>query len=46
LNYYRDGTQYKPLHHDSHAYGDKKENFTVGSSFGASRQLTLLHEAT
>lgn len=44
LNYYHDGTDWKPLHHDSHAYGDKEENFTMGASFGASRELLFLHK--
>lgn len=44
LNYYRDGNDWKPFHHDSHAYGNKQENFTVGASFGASRELVFLHE--
>mmetsp|Transcript_25162 Transcript_25162/g.54774 ORF Transcript_25162/g.54774 Transcript_25162/m.54774 type:complete len:428 (-) Transcript_25162:204-1487(-) len=45
LNFYRDGTDWKPFHHDSHAFGDggKKEDFTVGASFGASRELEFLH---
>ena len=30
LNFYRDGTDWKPFHHDSHAYGGKakREDFT------------------
>lgn len=48
LNYYKDGNDFKPLHHDRHAYGigkDKiKEDFTMGASFGASRQLDIVHE--
>ena len=46
LNYYRDGTDWKPFHHDSHAYGGRaeREDMTVGASFGANRDLTFLHE--
>jgi hypothetical protein len=31
LNFYRDGKDWKPFHHDSHAYGGngKKEDFTM-----------------
>ena len=46
LNFYRDGTDWKPFHHDSHAYGgrEKREDFTMGASFGSERELTFLHE--
>ena len=46
LNYYRDGSDWKPFHHDSHAYakGLGKEDFTIGASFGTERQLEFLHE--
>eukprot|EP00758_Cryptobia_borreli_P004815 Tbor_TRINITY_DN4598_c0_g1::TRINITY_DN4598_c0_g1_i1::g.15758::m.15758 len=46
LNYYKDGKQWKPYHHDSHAYGGKalREDFTVGVSLGATRSLSFLHE--
>jgi hypothetical protein len=44
LNYYKDGNDWKPFHHDSHAYGEKQENFTMGASFGESRALEFLHE--
>lgn len=48
LNYYRDGTQWKPQHHDSHAYGGRKarEDFTVGITLGASRSLLFVHTAS
>jgi hypothetical protein len=36
LNYYRDGADWKPFHHDSHI-GD--ENYTIGASFGAERAI-------
>jgi hypothetical protein len=51
LNYYADGSSWKPFHHDSHAgrqwheHGGKgpREDFTMGASFGASRELAFLH---
>ena len=48
LNYYRDGSQWKPYHHDSHAYGGKalREDFTMGISLGTTRALSFLHEPT
>ncbi|KAK7201429.1 2OG-Fe(II) oxygenase superfamily [Novymonas esmeraldas] len=48
LNYYRDGTQWKPQHHDSHAYGGRalREDFTVGLTLGATRSLLFVHEAS
>ncbi|ABO95192.1 predicted protein [Ostreococcus lucimarinus CCE9901] len=46
MNFYRDGTDWKPFHHDSHAYGGRaqREDFTMGASFGGSRELIFLHE--
>jgi hypothetical protein len=46
LNFYRDGSDWKPYHHDSHAFGANghKEDFTMGASFGAPRALSFLHE--
>lgn len=49
LNYYPDGSSFKPMHKDRHAYiNDEnkkiKENFTMGASFGASRCLDFIHE--
>jgi hypothetical protein len=46
LNYYRDGSTWKPFHHDSHAYGGKalREDFTIGVSLGESRLLDFLHQ--
>ena len=46
LNFYRDGSDWKPFHHDSHAYGSHgvREDFTMGASFGDSRSLAFLHE--
>jgi hypothetical protein len=47
LNYYEDGNQWKPFHHDSHCYcEDGKEDFTMGASFGGERELVFLHEET
>lgn len=48
LNYYRDGSQWKPQHHDSHAYGGRaqREDFTVGITLGAERSLLFIHEAS
>jgi len=52
MNYYKDTTAFKPMHKDSHAYytdenGDRlKENFTMGASFGFSRELSFLHDET
>uniref|UniRef100_A0A6B2LB70 Alpha-ketoglutarate-dependent dioxygenase AlkB-like domain-containing protein n=1 Tax=Arcella intermedia TaxID=1963864 RepID=A0A6B2LB70_9EUKA len=48
LNFYANGTDWKPFHHDSHAYvdGRTREDFTMGASFGASRHLTFLHPPT
>merc|ERR1719198_2263216 len=45
LNFYRDGSDWKPYHHDSHAYSNgMKEDFTMGASFGFTRSLSILHE--
>ncbi len=51
LNYYADASDWKPFHHDSHAgrsffeHGGKgpREDFTMGASFGESRELAFLH---
>lgn len=45
LNYYRDGTQWKPQHHDSHAYGGRseREDFTAGITLGSDRSLVFVH---
>ncbi len=43
----RDGSDWKPYHHDSHAFsGGKKEDFTVGASFGSTRELAFKHVAS
>lgn len=48
LNFYADGSSWKPFHHDSHAYGgrEKREDFTMGASFGCQRKLTFLHPSS
>src|SRR5579872_904821 len=46
LNYYVDGTDWKPLHKDNHGYGEGvqriREDFTMGASFGSSRTLDFV----
>lgn len=47
LNYYKDQSDWKPMHHDSHAYGESlhlKEDFTIGISLGSTRELVFMHE--
>lgn len=46
LNYYKNGEDWKPFHHDSHKYGDKEEDFTIGVSFGSTRALEFIHVAS
>ena len=50
LNFYRDGADWKPFHKDSHAYGGRdgatREDFTMGASFGAERELAFRHVAS
>ena len=46
FNWYRDGSDWKPFHHDSAAFNAKRarnQNCTVGISFGASRELAFRH---
>ena len=44
LNVYRDGKDWKPFHHDSHAFSKgQQEDFTAGASFGAPRALAFQH---
>eukprot|EP00921_Rhytidocystis_pertsovi_P020547 GHVQ01032794.1.p1 GENE.GHVQ01032794.1~~GHVQ01032794.1.p1 ORF type:complete len:274 (-),score=36.47 GHVQ01032794.1:1033-1854(-) len=46
LNYYRSGKDWKPFHHDSHAYSHDKharEDFTIGGSLGETRELAFRH---
>lgn len=48
LNYYKNGNDWKPYHHDSHAfYNDNnnnkiREDFTIGISLGGSRELSFV----
>eukprot|EP00760_Papus_ankaliazontas_P012567 PhM_4_TR15393/c0_g1_i1/m.12984 len=48
MNYYPDGSSWKPFHKDSHAYGQTghKEDFTIGLSLGNMRNLAFQHEDT
>jgi len=44
LNWYKDGTEFKPFHHDAAAMSEEKaavQNISVGISFGATRELAL-----
>lgn len=46
LNWYNDVDDWKPFHHDSAAFNPqraKQQNFTVGLSLGATRELAFLH---
>lgn len=47
LNYYPDNHSYKPMHKDRNAYQiNCKENFTMGASFGNTRELQFIHDQT
>lgn len=47
LNYYPDNNSWKPFHKDSHKTTNGIiENFTMGASFGETRELELKHEQT
>lgn len=49
FNWYRDGSDWKPFHHDSAAFNPqraKTQDCTIGISFGASRDLALRHAKT
>jgi len=49
FNWYRDGSDWKPFHHDSAAFNPmraKNQNCTVGISFGTSRELAFRHAKT
>mmetsp|Transcript_122956 Transcript_122956/g.244635 ORF Transcript_122956/g.244635 Transcript_122956/m.244635 type:complete len:646 (+) Transcript_122956:87-2024(+) len=49
FNWYRDGSDWKPFHHDSAAFNvqrAKTQNCTVGVSFGASRELAFRNAKT
>eukprot|EP01033_Poteriospumella_lacustris_P016480 gene16480-11785_t len=46
FNWYRDSNDWKPFHHDSAAFNRdraKRQNITIGVSFGASRELAFLN---
>jgi hypothetical protein len=47
INYYANGTDWKPYHRDSHKTVDgEREDITIGISIGASRELSFLHVAS
>lgn len=49
LNYFKDSTQWKPYHRDAAAVDERKaktQNFTVGVSFGATRDASFQHFTT
>ena len=46
LNYYKNGQDWKPFHQDRHAYGNIRENYTVGVSLGDERELEFKHIKT
>lgn len=49
FNWYRDGKDWKPFHHDSAAFNPKRaknQNITVGLSFGDERELAFLDVRT
>jgi len=46
FNWYRDGSDWKPFHHDSAAFNERRartQNTTIGISFGAARELAFRH---
>lgn len=49
LNLFRDSSDFKPFHHDAAAIDPKKaktQNFTIGVSFGATRDAVFEHATT
>jgi len=49
FNWYRDGSDWKPFHHDSAAFNKQRantQNCTIGVSFGKSRELAFRHAKT
>jgi hypothetical protein len=49
FNWYRDGADWKPFHHDSAAFNEqraKTQNTTIGISFGKPRELAFRHAKT
>jgi len=46
FNWYRDGSDWKPFHHDSAAFNPVRaadQNCSIGMSFGATRELAFRH---
>jgi len=49
FNWYRDGRDWKPFHHDAAAFNvsrSREQNCTAGMSLGASRDLAFRHAKT
>lgn len=49
FNYYKDSSDWKPFHHDAAAIKDhiaEIQNFTIGISLGATRNITFEHSKT
>ncbi|CAK9109144.1 unnamed protein product [Durusdinium trenchii] len=49
FNWYRDGSDWKPFHHDSAAFNEQRaanQNCTIGISFGSTRELAFRHAKT
>lgn len=49
FNYYKDSNDWKPFHHDAAALKEniaENQNFTVGVSFGATRDISFEHAKT
>jgi hypothetical protein len=49
FNWFKDSTHWKPYHHDAAAVDSHKaktQNFTVGISFGATRDIVFQHAKT
>eukprot|EP00435_Cladocopium_sp_Y103_P041677 s186_g11.t1 len=43
VNYYRNNKDYKPMHYDRGSDENGVPQLTIGASFGATRELTLMH---
>ena len=49
FNWYKDSADWKPFHHDSAAFNPsraKRQNITVGVSFGEERELAFMHASS
>jgi hypothetical protein len=49
LNFYENGSEWKPFHHDAAAINADKaktQNFTLGASFGATREVAFQYAGT